>query len=131
MRTQGIEDLKISNGPTGGRIHNLPSCSALPQATALQAPLMGWQSLAICEGSELVNYYYYYYYCCCLLTYLLTPWSRDLLEKLNGSQLVKKFLALYGTRRFIIAFTSARNLYLFLVSSIQSMSPHPIPEDPS
>jgi len=32
-----------------------------------------------------------------LLTYLLTPWSRVLLEKLTGSQLVKKFLAFYGT----------------------------------
>ena len=32
-----------------------------------------------------------------LLTYLLTPWSRVLLEKLTGSQLVKKYPALYGT----------------------------------
>ena len=32
-----------------------------------------------------------------LLTYLLTPWSRALLEKLTGSQQVKKFPALYGT----------------------------------
>jgi len=30
----------------------------------------------------------------CLLTYLLTPWSRVLLEKLTGSQLIKKFPAL-------------------------------------
>jgi hypothetical protein len=35
------------------------------------------------------------------LTYLLTPWSRVLLEKLTGSKLVKKFSAFYGTRRFI------------------------------
>ena len=45
-------------------------------------------------------------------TYLLTPWSRILLEKLIGVQLVKKFLAFYGTRRFITAFTSARHLSL-------------------
>jgi len=32
--------------------------------------------------------------------YLLTPWSRILLEKLTGSQLVKKFSAFYGSRRF-------------------------------
>ena len=32
-----------------------------------------------------------------LLTYLLTPWSRALLEKLTGFQLVKKFPAFYGT----------------------------------
>jgi len=46
----------------------------------------------------------------CLLTYLLTPWSRVLLEKLIGFQLVKKFPTFYGTRRFITAFTSARQL---------------------
>jgi len=30
-------------------------------------------------------------------TYSLTPWSRFLLEKLTGYQLVKNFLAFYGT----------------------------------
>ena len=39
--------------------------------------------------------------CDYLLTYLLTPWSRDLLEKLTGFQLVKKFPAIYTTRRFM------------------------------
>jgi hypothetical protein len=43
---------------------------------------------------------------------LLTPWSKVLLEKLTGSQLVKKFLAFYGNWRFIIALTSARHLSL-------------------
>jgi len=47
-----------------------------------------------------------------LLIYLLTPYSRVLLEKLTGLQLVKKFTAFYGTRRFITAFTSARHLSL-------------------
>jgi len=32
-----------------------------------------------------------------LLTYLLTPWSRVLLEKLASLQLVKKFPAFCGT----------------------------------
>ena len=41
---------------------------------------------------------------------LLTPWRRVLFEKLTGLQLVKKFYAFYGTRRFITAFTSARHL---------------------
>jgi len=41
-----------------------------------------------------------------LLTYLLTPCSRVPLQKLTGSQLVKKFLAFYGNRRFITAFLS-------------------------
>ena len=60
-----------------------------------------------------------------LLTYLFTPWSRVLLEKLTGLQLVKKFLAFYGTRRFITALTSARYLSLSWASSIQSTPPHP------
>ena len=60
-----------------------------------------------------------------LLTYLLTPWSRVLLEKLTGLQLIKKFPAFYGTRRFITALTSARHLSLSWGSSIQSTHPHP------
>ena len=59
-----------------------------------------------------------------LLTYLLTPWSR-IREKLTVSQLVKKFPAFYGTRRFITAFTSARQLSLYWTSSIQSITRHP------
>jgi hypothetical protein len=58
-------------------------------------------------------------------TYFLTPCSRILLEKLNGLQLVKKFPAFYGTRRFITAFTSSRHLFLSWASSIQSTRPHP------
>jgi hypothetical protein len=46
------------------------------------------------------------------VTYLLTPWSRSLLEKLTGSHLVKKFHAYYGTRWFVTEFTSARHLSL-------------------
>jgi hypothetical protein len=48
----------------------------------------------------------------CLLTYLLTSWSRVLLEKLTGSQLVKKFPAFYETQRFTTAFTRACHLSL-------------------
>jgi hypothetical protein len=44
--------------------------------------------------------------------YLLAPYITVLLEKLNGSQVVKKFPAFYGTHRFITAFTSARHLSL-------------------
>ena len=58
-------------------------------------------------------------------SYWLTPWSSVLLEKLTGFQLVKKFLAFYGTRRFITALTSARHLSLSWASSIQSIPPHP------
>jgi hypothetical protein len=59
------------------------------------------------------------------ITYLLTPWSRVLLEKLTGSQSVKKFPAFCGTRRFITAFTSARHLSLSRARLIQSMPPQP------
>jgi hypothetical protein len=51
----------------------------------------------------------------------LTPWSRVLLENLTGFLLVKKFHAPYWTRRFITAFTSARDLSLSWASSIQSI----------
>jgi hypothetical protein len=46
-----------------------------------------------------------------VLWYLLTPWSRILLEKLTGFQLVKKFPAFYATWRFIIAVTSVLLLF--------------------
>jgi hypothetical protein len=45
---------------------------------------------------------------------LLTPWSEVPLEKLTGSELVKKFSTFYGTRSFITAFKRARHLYLIL-----------------
>ena len=60
-----------------------------------------------------------------VLIYLLTPWCKVLLEKLTGLQLVKKFPAFYGTRRFITALTSVRHLSLSWASPIQSTYPHP------
>jgi hypothetical protein len=60
-----------------------------------------------------------------LLSYLLNPWSRILLEKLTGFQLVKKFPAFYGTRRVVTSFTSSRHLSLSWASSIQSSPPYP------
>ena len=60
-----------------------------------------------------------------LLTYLLTPRCRVLLEKLTGLQLVKKFPAFHGTRRFITALTSVRHLSLSRASPNQSIYPHP------
>ena len=47
-----------------------------------------------------------------LLTDLLKPCNRIVLVKLTGSQLVKKFPEFNGTRRFITAFTSTRNMSL-------------------
>ena len=60
-----------------------------------------------------------------ILTYLLTPWCRALLEKLTGLQLVKKFPAFHGTRRFITALTSVRHVSISWASPIQSIFPHP------
>ena len=60
-----------------------------------------------------------------LLTYLHTPWCRVLLEKLTGLQLVRKFPAFHGTRRFITALTSVHHLSLSWASPIQSIYPHP------
>ena len=60
-----------------------------------------------------------------VLRYLLTPWCRVLLEKLTGLQIVKKFPAFHGTRRFITAITSVRHLSLSWASPIQSIYPHP------
>jgi len=60
-----------------------------------------------------------------LLTYLLTPCNRALLEKLTGLQLVKKFPAFYGTRRFITALANVRHLSLSWASPIQAIYPHP------
>ena len=56
---------------------------------------------------------------------ILTPWCTVLLEKLTVSQLVKKFPAFHGTRRFITALTSVRHLSLSWASPIQSIYPHP------
>ena len=47
-----------------------------------------------------------------IIIIIITPWSKVLLKKLTGSQLVKKFPAFYGTRMFITAFTNAHHLSL-------------------
>jgi len=58
-----------------------------------------------------------------LLTYLLTPCSTVLLEKLTCSQLVKKFPAFYGTRMFITAFTRTRHLSI-LIDLVHTLTSH-------
>jgi hypothetical protein len=55
--------------------------------------------------------------CICPSTcYVLTPCSRVLLEKPTGPQLVNKFPAFYGTRRFISAFTSGLSTCILCIS---------------
>jgi hypothetical protein len=86
----------------------LPSSSG-PNSPTRTTPLNG---IYLCSTAQ-------------ILTLSLTPWSRDLAEKLRGFQLVKKFPEFYGTRRFITAFTKARHLSLFWARSIQSTPHHP------
>ena len=66
-----------------------------------------------------------YYTIIKMIQHLLTPWCRVILEKLTGLQLVKKFPAFHGTRRFITALTSVRHMSLSWASPIQSIYPHP------
>jgi len=47
-----------------------------------------------------------------LLTYLLTPWSRVLLEKPTGSAASQEVPRIFGTRMFITVLTIARHLSL-------------------
>ena len=58
-------------------------------------------------------------------SYLFTLWCRVLLEHLTGLELVKKFPAFHGTRRFITALTSLRQLSISWASPIQSIHPNP------
>ena len=73
--------------------------------------------MALCTEHVLFTYL--------LITSLLSQCSKVLLEKLTGSQLVKKSLAFYGPRRFITAFKSARHLFLSWDSLIDAILPHP------
>ena len=63
--------------------------------------------------------------CVCMYTYLLTPWSRVLLEKLSGSAASQEIPRFFGTRRFLAVLTSARHLSLSWANSIQSPQPPP------
>jgi hypothetical protein len=75
------------------------------------------QELTACGNTALVHLV--------KLTYLLTPWSRILLEKLTGLQLVKKFPIFYGTRRFLPHSQVPGHLSLSWASSTQSVPSHP------
>ena len=75
----------------------------MPGVSALEStwPVWGWfekQQIWVMWPIYLPVYW---------LTDWLNGWSRDLLMKQTGSQLVKKFSVFYGTRKFITGFTNA------------------------
>ena len=55
----------------------------------------------------------------------LLTYSMVLLDQLTGLQLVKKFPAFHGTRRFITALKSVRHLSLSWANPIHCIYPHP------
>jgi hypothetical protein len=59
------------------------------------------------------------------LTYLLSPRSRVLLEKLTSFAASQEIPRIYGIRNFITVLTSARHLSLSWARSIQSPQPPP------
>ena len=63
--------------------------------------------------------------CSKIFTYLLTPCSTVLLEKLTVSAVSQDIPRIFGTRRFITLLTSARQLSLSWANSIQSPQPPP------
>jgi len=80
-----------------------------PETSRMRRP---WPAL----DRSATRYIYIYIY-----IYILTSWCRVLLEQLTGLQLVKKFPAFHGTRKFITALTRVRHLSLSWVSPIQSI----------
>ena len=62
---------------------------------------------------------------CSITTYLLTPWSTVLLEKLTGFAANQEIPAFYGPRKIITILTSACHLSLSWSKTIQS--PQPLP----
>ena len=79
--------------------------------SSFQKNTSAWPKLTDVEKHDLRHYHY-----------LLTPWSRVLLEKVTGSAASQEIPRIFGTRRFITAFTSARHLSLSWASSTQSTS---------
>ena len=71
------------------------------------------------------SYKTFSYLCFNCPPYLLTRWSRLLLEKLTGSAASQEIPRIFGTRRFLTVPTSARHLSLSRANSIQSPQPPP------
>ena len=61
------------------------------------------------------------------ITYLLTPYSTVLREKLTGSAASQEVPLIFGTRRFLTVLASARHLSLSWANTIKSPQPPPTP----
>ena len=69
--------------------------------------------ICCCTVAILLCYVLLLLLCICVyIPYLLTPWSRVLLEKLTGSAASQEIPRIFGTRRFLTVLTSARHLSL-------------------
>jgi hypothetical protein len=75
---------------------------------------------AVC-WSETWDLYVTSSYWKCLVVPPQTPWRRVLFDKLTVTQIVKKFSAFYGTRRFITVFTRTHHWSLPWARCIQSI----------
>ena len=92
-------------------------CTGCPRRKNKIVPLNKWNKYLYNGKSGIkVNTY----------NYLLTPWSRVLLEKLTGSAASQEIPRIFGTRRFVTLFTSARHLSLSWANSIHSPQSPPI-----
>jgi len=116
--------MKNSSDTIGNRTRNLPACSAVVSCMYVCV------CVCVCVCIYIYTHTHIYIYIHTHThththTHILFPCSTVLLEQLTGSQPVKKFPTFYGTRRFITAFTSARQLSLSWASSIHSMPPNP------
>jgi hypothetical protein len=67
----------------------------------------------------------------CSFPCLFTQWSRVFLEEVTALQLIKKFPAFYGIRKFITVLTSTRHLSLSWATQPSPHNPFPLPGDPS
>ena len=115
-------DLYLTIYNTHNRQTTMPPVGFEPKISADKRPqTYALDRAATGTGRNLFTYLFTYLLTYLLITYVLTPRSRILLENLTGFQLVEKFLAFYGTRRFITVFTTARHLSLSWASSIQSI----------
>ena len=65
------------------------------------------------------------------LTYLLTPWSRVLLEKLTGSAASQEIPRIFGTRRFLTYPQAPATCPYREPTPFSHHNPLPLPEDPS